>query len=192
MTTIDSPTFTPDDVLRLEEQRLYELVDGHLVEMPMSELANETAGLICAALVMHARPGNLGRVLPEQTFKCFPHEPDRIRRPDVAFIAAGRASDQRHTGHIPVAPDLAVEVISPNDLAYELDEKINDYRLAGVKLVWQVNPELRTIKVHRVDGTITWLFELDTLTGETVLPSFSAKVADLLPTAVTRSAPSAP
>jgi Uma2 family endonuclease len=188
MTTINTHSFTPDDVLRLESQgELYELVAGQLVEKPMSELANETAGLICAALIAHARPRNLGRVLPEQTFKCFPNDPDQIRRPDVAFISADHASDERSAGHIPFPPDLAVEVISPNDKAYDLDEKLNDYRQARIKLVWVVNPELRTVVIERVDGSISRLTQSQTITGEGVLPGFSATVADLLPAVAGKS-----
>jgi Uma2 family endonuclease len=115
--TILNPTqhFTPDDIDKLEDEGLYELVDGQLIEKPVSELANETAGLILAALVTHAYTRRLGRTIPEQTFKCFPHDPDRIRRPDVAFILAQRAGT-RYSGHVPIAPDIAVEVISPTDL----------------------------------------------------------------------------
>jgi Uma2 family endonuclease len=175
------PSFTPDDVLRLEPDALYELVGGNLVEKKMSELANETAGLITFALVMHTRTANDGRVLPEQTFKCFPHDPDLVRRPDVSFIGAARLPTERFSGHISIAPDIAVEVASPNDRIYDLDEKLNDYRLAGVRLVWVVNPELRTVMIYRADGTISRLFDHETLTGDAVLPEFSVKVAELLP-----------
>ncbi len=185
------PRFTPEDVLRMEPDALYELVDGSLVKKKMSELANETAGLITFALVMHTRTANLGRVLPEQSFQCFPHDPDVIRRPDVSFIAAARLPAERFSGHIPIAPDIAVEVVSPNDRFYDLDEKLNDYRLAGVKLVWVVNPELRTVTIYRADGTISRLFDHETLTGDTVLPAFSAKIAELLPPAASSLADTA-
>jgi Uma2 family endonuclease len=187
MTTIDEQVFTPDDVLRLEDKGLYELVHGQLIEKPMSELANETAVYISSALFIHVNASKLGRVLAEQNFKCFPHDPDLVRRPDVAFILAGRAGDQRHSGHVLIAPDIAVEVVSPNDLAYELDEKLKDYRLAGIPLTWVVNPEIRTVTIYRADGTLARLFDHETLTGENVLPGFTSKVGDLLPTVAATS-----
>jgi Uma2 family endonuclease len=188
MTTINTHSFTPDDVLRLESQgELYELVAGQLVEKPMSELANETAVYISSLLFTYAKPRDLGRVLAEQTFRCFPNDPDQIRRPDVAFISADRASEERSAGPIPFPPDLAVEVISPNDKAYDLDEKLNDYRQARIKLVWVVNPELRTVVIERGDGSITRLTESETITGESVLPGFAAKVAELFPRVAEKS-----
>ncbi len=173
--------FSPGDLLALDATDLYELVDGQLVEKKMSELANETAVYISSALFTHVRSGNLGRVLAEQTFQCFPHDPNRVRRPDVAFIAADRLPVERFDGHIPIAPDIAIEVVSPTDRFYDLEEKLSDYRQARVKLVWVVHPELRTILVHRANGTITRLFEQDFLAGETVLPTFACKIIDLLP-----------
>src|SRR5437016_1577447 len=122
MTTFAAQThFTPDDVLRLESEGLYELVDGKLVEKRMSSLASETAGLLTADLVGFLRQSPLGRIYPEQTFKCFPHDPDLIRRPEIAFIAAERLGGVPEEGHVPIAPDLAIEIVSPNDSVYELD-----------------------------------------------------------------------
>jgi Uma2 family endonuclease len=87
-------------------------------------------------------------------------------------------------GHLPIHPDLAVEVTSPGDSVYEVDQKIQEYLAAGVSLVWEVNPELRTILIHRQDGTVTRLGENDEITGENVLPGFRCRVGDFfrLPT----------
>ena len=183
MTTAISSTsrVTPDDLLRLEEEGLYELVDGRIVEKQMSYLANLAAGRITTVLSNYVAPSKLGDVLPEQSFQCFPNEPDRIRRPDVAFILAARAPKGPIQGHVTIAPDIVVEVVSPSDRIYDLDEKLVDYRMAGVKLVWVVNPNSRTIRVHRPDQTVTEFSASDTLTGESVLPGFSAIVSELLP-----------
>jgi Uma2 family endonuclease len=181
--TIASPVslFTPDDVLKLEDESLNELVDGKLVEKNISSLANRTAGLIASALIVHCHPRGLGEVYPEQTFQCFPEDPDRIRRPDVSFIAADRASGVDEEGHIRIHPDIAIEVVSPTDKIYELDKKLIDYRSAGVKLVWVVNPNARTLRIHRPDHSLTELIETDTLSGESVLPDFSVKLSEVLP-----------
>ena len=108
--------YTPEDVLRLESEGLYELVDGQLIEKEMSQLANETAALITFALVGCVRASNLGSILLEQTYRCFTDDPSLIRRPDISFLSASRAPAERYPGHIPIAPDIAIEVMSPNDL----------------------------------------------------------------------------
>jgi len=82
-------------------------------------------------------------------------------------------------GHIRIVPDLAVEVISANDLAYAVDEKVDEYETAGVQLIWIVNPEMRTVRVHRADGTVRVLPEKDELDGEHVLPGFRCRVGEL-------------
>ena len=173
---------TPDDVIRLEEQGLYELVDGQLVEKGMSSLANETVGIITFRLGMYREQTSAGKIYPEQSFQCFPHDPELIRRPDISFVATARLSGVAEEGHIKIAPDLVVEVISPNDKVYELEEKLQNYRSAGVKLIWIVNPKHRWVRVFTADRTFTELNENDPIIGGDVLPGFAATVRDLLPT----------
>lgn len=173
--------FTPDDLLRLDDGNLHELVDGRLVEKQMSFLANKTAGIITTCLTNFLKESGRGDVVPEQTFQCFPHAPGLVRRPDISFISADRLSGVPEEGHVPIPPDLAIEVVSPNDKIYELDEKLADYRLAGVTLVWVVNPKLRHVRVHRLDLTMSQLNDGDTLSGESVLPGFTVVVKELLP-----------
>jgi Uma2 family endonuclease len=181
MTVATQTRFTPDDVLRLESDGLYELVDGKLVEKRMSSLASETAGLLTAELVMFLRQSRLGKVYPEQAFKCFPHDPDLLRRPDIAFVSTDRLASVPPEGHVPIAPDLAIEVVSPTDSVYELDEKLADYRAAGVRLVWVINPKVRVARVYRADHTAADLDERDSLGGETVIPGFSVVLSKVLP-----------
>ena len=178
---LPSTPLTPDDLTRLEDEGLYELVDGKLVEKPMSRIASLSAGRITTALSNHVERGNLGDVLPEQTFQCFPRDRNLIRRPDVAFITSTRTIGLPDEGHLPIAPDIAVEVVSPTDRIYELDEKLDDYRSAGVKLVWVVNPNSRSMRVHRLDHSVTELCESDILNGESVLPNFAIRVSELFP-----------
>src|SRR5258708_39000336 len=91
MTAVASQTrLTPDDLLRLEDEGLFDLVDGKLVEKQMGYLSSLTAGRVTTALSIHVAKEGLGDVLPEQTFRCFPNDPERIRRPDVAFVLASR------------------------------------------------------------------------------------------------------
>ena len=182
MSTVAAPPrFTPDDLLHMEDRGLYELVDGQLVEKPISSLSRETAGVITIGLGIFLRQNRLGVLYPEQTFQCFPDDPDLVRRPDIAFVSRERVGGVSETGHVKISPDLAIEVISPNDTIYELDEKLADYRSAGVKLVWVVDPKWKTVRIHRADRTVSELFAGDTLGGEQVLPGFSVAVDDLIP-----------
>jgi Uma2 family endonuclease len=104
-----------------------------------------------------------------------------VRKADVSFIRLDRqtAAQAIEEGHCPIAPDLAVEVLSPNDLAYEVALKVSEYLRAGVRLVWVVHPEVRTVEVHRPQGAGVILHEQDELSSEDVLPGFRCRVADL-------------
>jgi Uma2 family endonuclease len=179
--SLQATRFTPDDLLGLDSDGLYELIDGKLVEKKMSSLASKTANRIAHHLSNWTQNFQRAEVYPEQTFCCFPADPELVRRPDVSLILADRLSQVPAVGHVPIAPDLAVEVVSPNDKIYELDEKLQDYRAVGVKLVWVVNPNSRTIRIHRLDHTVSELDDTQTIEGESVLPGFSVSVAELLP-----------
>jgi Uma2 family endonuclease len=179
---------TPQDLLDLEDVGLFELVDGKLVEKLMSSLANRAAGLITTRLNNFIQDsGAGGTVIPEQTFQCFPHDPELVRRPDVAYIKAGRLAGVDQEGHVTIAPDIAVEVTSPSDKIYKFDEKLADYRSAGIKLVWEVNPKFRYLRIHRLSGAQDHLEETQTVTGENILPGFSAVVRDFFPAELTEA-----
>jgi Uma2 family endonuclease len=174
--------YTPADLLKMPDGNRYELVNGQLVEYPMSFWSSYVAGEMHARLREHCRSNQLGWAVPEGvTYQCFPQHPERVRKADASFIRRDRLSAAQATaeGHLPVAPDLAVEVLSPNDLAYEVDAKVQDYLGAGVHLVWVVNPEARVVQIHRAQGTGEILREQDVLDGEEVLPGFCCRVADL-------------
>lgn len=175
---------TPEQYFNLPEWERYELVNGELQEIPLMSYEGCTiAALIAGLLNLVVVKGKLGVVADgEATFQCFPDDPDRIRRPDVSYIAKGRLPrEQYERGHCRIAPDIAVEVVSPNDPYYSVDAKVEEYLTAGVRLVWVVNPETHTVTIWRPDGTTDRLRSGATLTGETVLPQFSVLVDDLFP-----------
>jgi Uma2 family endonuclease len=180
------PRLTPEDLLNRADERLHELVDGRLEELNGSALSSLVAGELSRRLGNHANPANLGWVFPaDAPFRCFPWDPGMVRRPDVAFVRRDRLSPERLIeGFVPVAPDLAIEVVSPNDLASRLARKLRDYRRAGVRLVWVIDPESRTAHVHRPDGTALDLDEEGVLDGEEVLPGFQCRLGDLIPEGV--------
>ena len=148
----------------------------------MSTWASYVAGEMLARLRDFCRANQLGWVLSEgTTYRCFPDAPDKVRKADVSFIRRDRLSLEQaiSEGHLPIAPDLVVEVLSPNDLASDVHEKVQEYLRAGVQLVWVVDPQARLVEVHRVQGPGTILRENDDLDGEDVLPGFRCRVGDL-------------
>src|SRR6478672_7990640 len=139
LTAPPATKLTPDDLLRLPDGgKGYELVDGELKELNVSFLSSFVAGQTYFALRTHVGTSRLGWVSPEGTsFRCFPDDENRVRRADTAFHRLGRltADQARAEGHCTVVPDLVVEVVSPRDLAYEVDEKRIEWQEAGAQLV---------------------------------------------------------
>ena len=177
------PSYTMAEFMALPDHGLYELVDGELMEICMSNLASWVAVKVSTRLDVYCSEKRIGAVFSSETyFKCFPSRPRNARKPDVSFISQERLpADWSADGFFTIAPDLAVEVLSPNDLVYEVDQKIREYLDAGVKLVWVINPEQRLIQIHRADGTVTKLKETDFLGGEDIIPGFSCPVVELFP-----------
>jgi Uma2 family endonuclease len=179
-----APSYTPEDLLQLEDAVKYELVDGQLVERHMGMESSAVAANIVVELGAFLKTQRLGKLFDsEASYQCFPSDPGKVRRPDVSFIRQGRlADDKPPRGHSRIAPDLAVEVVSPNDSAYEIAEKVADYLAAGVPLVWEVNPHGKFVLIHRPRssplGPITSLTDADTISGEEVLPGFACPVRD--------------
>lgn len=176
--------YTPEDLLTMPDGDLYELVDGELVEQKMGARSSWTAGQTFLHISTWNRSEPKGWVFPENTsFQCFMDDLTRTRRADTAFVRFGRfEGEQLPQGHIRIAPDLAVEVISPHDLYYEVERKVEEYLAAGVLLVWVVNPDSRIVMVYRPNGgEPSRLTDGDVLSGDDVLPGFECPVADLLP-----------
>src|SRR5687767_2621818 len=172
---------TPEEMLRLHDDgRLYELVDGKLVEKQMSDLAQFVANRLKRLLDTWSERGDAGTTLVEATYQCFPHAPAMVRRPDVSFIARDRLAAYRWgQGHFTIAPDLAVEVVSPNDEVLELDRKINDYFRAGVRRVWVINPGQQTLRIHRAAGDLSELIGDAEVSDDQLLPGFRCRLTAL-------------
>jgi Uma2 family endonuclease len=185
---------TPEELLSMPDSAHYELIDGELKERNVSYLSSLVASQIIRQLGNHVDAKRLGSVLPPDFgYRCFAWKPRRVRRADVSFIRTERLTDEvLSAGDCPIPPDLAVEVVSPNDSVPELNLKIEEYLRAGVKLVWVVDPEIRTLDIYRSDGTTQRLRENDQLTGEDVVPGFSCQVALLLPNVVPAAAENSP
>ena len=154
----------------------YEYVKGKLIPMaPPTMEHGEISMNLSFLLSLHVRENQLGRLYPADTdFKLG----DRLVKPDIAFVSTARMPENKRQAS-PVAPDLAVEVVSPTDIQYRVAEKAFAYLDAGTRLVWVVEPVGKTVTVYRSKTDIKTLPSNDTLNGEDVVEGFSCQVAQL-------------
>ena len=122
----------------------------------------------------------LGVCFAAETGFILQRDPDTVRAPDVAFVAADRVPNTGiPTFYWPSAPDLAVEVLSPRDRAVAVQRKVEEYFAAGTRLVWIVAPAARAVQVHQSPHDVHLLRDGDELSGDDVLPGFRCQVKRL-------------
>jgi Uma2 family endonuclease len=179
MLSLQPPPF-PTEALLPSDQKGCEFVDGQWVEKAMGAQSARVGTVLMGKLDQFALEHRLGLVFnSEAGYQIFPGSP-RIRKPDASVIRFGRLPDDKPPrGYIHISPDLALEVVSPNDLAEEIDARVMDFLRAGVKLFWVIYPGTRSAHVFRQSGSMSWLTEADTLSGEDVMQGFSCRIADL-------------
>jgi Uma2 family endonuclease len=174
-------TATEADVVRIRdsERRLFELVDGVLVEKVIgfweSALACELIRLLGNFVTRH----KLGTVAGEAGMLQL--SPGLVRIPDVSFISGAKLGRYRRDrpAILPLAPDLAIEVVSEGNTRREMKRKVNEYVDAGCRLVWLVDPRTRTAAVHNSRTDVITLSEKQTLTGGDVVPGFRLPLRNL-------------
>lgn len=183
----------PDGVARLDwgdeaelglpepDRKGFEFVDGLWVEKPMGMASGVVGKNVVWAVETHVRPRRLGYVFAsEGAYRMLPDNRSQLRKPDASFIAAGRVTAELLAeAEWPIAPDLAVEVASPNELTEKTETKRDEYLRAGVRLVWEVYLPTRNVWAYKPDGTAKLYRVTDTLPGEDVLPGFALPVAEL-------------
>lgn len=173
---------TADELLRMPDDGFrYELVQGVLHQMsPAGFHHGRLIMNLATPLDQHVRAQKLGVVCAAETGFLLATNPDTVRAADVAFIRQERLNPVAEPeGYWPGAPDMAVEVVSPNDLYTEVDEKVTDWLDAGTRLVVVVNPRKRTVTVYRSHTQIVVLREQETLDGHDVIPGWSLLVASI-------------
>ena len=173
---------TAAELLEMNEDHCrYELVRGELRQYPLNDAWHGQMSLhIVVALGSYVKAHNLGKVYAANTGFLIGVNPDHVRATDVAFIRQERAAATgKVEGYWPGAPDLAVEVISPNDRYTEVEEKVADWLAAGVQLVALVNPRNRTVTCRRPGQSPVILTEQDTLEGGDVVPGWQMAVGDI-------------
>jgi Uma2 family endonuclease len=160
----------------------YELVRGEVKErMPVGLWHGILAGELVARFrdyIKH-RPERAGKLAVETGFRLRTAWGESVRAPDVAFIRAERLPNPLPQTFADLAPDLVVEIASPNDAYTELRDKVDEWLQAGVQVVWVVDPQRRVVEVFQPDQPIRVLREGDTLTGDPVLPDFQLPLSEL-------------
>lgn len=160
----------------IKDPESYEYVKGELVLMSNPTVEH---GLISANIVIrlgnYVRQHQLGRVVTaETTFQVG----QSGRKPDVAFLSKERIPENARQAS-PVPPDLAIEVVSPTDALYDVLEKVSEYLDAGTKMVWVIEPVLKTVTIYRSPTNIRVVTFDQTLTGEDVIEGFECSVVEL-------------
>ncbi|MBL0169824.1 MAG: Uma2 family endonuclease [Gemmatimonadaceae bacterium] len=105
--------------------------------------------------------------------------PDTVRAPDIAYVSRERFGGPMPDGFPELAPDLAVEVLSPTDRTGAIVAKVGDWLSAGTQLVWVVDPPRESVVVYRADGSVDVLGVNDTLSGDALLPGFALSLREL-------------
>jgi Uma2 family endonuclease len=157
----------------------YELRAGELYKfMPAGEEHELTAMAFGWRLAQFLATQGLGRVYAAETGFKLATNPDTVLAPDVAFVRQEKLA-QVQKGYPDVIPDLVVEVISPNDVYTEVEDKVKEWLEYGVTVVVVVNPRQRTVKVHRSLTDVVILTEQDVLKLEDVLPGWALEIKAL-------------
>ncbi len=164
------------------EDRIVELVEGEIVDMPLpNPIHAAVLATLATKLNFFVTERGLGRVLAGDAPFILERNPegrDTFRGLDIAYISTERLSGRLPRKPLRVAPDLAVEIISPSNKAEDIEKKIEQLLEAGTTLIWIVYPDLQSIAVHRHDGTFK-LKESDMLTGGDVLSGFEIPVSEV-------------
>jgi len=174
--TADELLMQPDD-----DQR-YDLIEGMLYSMsPTGGVHGEIGGDILGYLHAYVTPRRLGRVYGAETGFRLARDPDTVLGPDVAFVRAERLPARRERDtFLPLAPDLAVEIVSPGDRLTAVGKKVQAYLRAGVPLVWVIHPRRLTVTEYRPGQPERVYRPTDTLEGGDIIPGFQLPLGPIL------------
>ena len=177
----EHPTWTDAAFMALpREDGRYELVDGELVRMGNSGMEHGNMGAyLCGLLELYVRPRKLGVTCDSST--AFTMKLGNKRAPDASFVAREQLQGlkQLPKGFFEGAPDLVIEILSPNNTVAEIHTKIVEYFENGARLVWVIHPDDQYVLVYHGPQPDQLLRSTDHLDGEDVIPGFTLAVADL-------------
>jgi Uma2 family endonuclease len=179
MATIDH-LMTAEQLLHAPDMGRCELLRGELVMMsPSGALHGICVDFVERQLGNYVADHSLGKTFGAETGFIIARNPDTVRAPDVAFVTKARIPDPFPVGFFPGQPDIAVEVLSPGDRVSEVNEKTRDWLASGCQEVWNVDPQMQTITVHRADGSIRLLASSDVLESPILLPEFRLAIKEI-------------
>lgn len=181
-TMLDATPVTAEQLLALREPGYrHELVAGELRRMSNAGWWHGAVALrIGARLQQHVETHGLGLVLAETGF-VLARNPDTVRSPDAAFVRNERLPQAPGRGYFDGAPDLAIEVTSPNDGYDDVHAKVHSWLAHGTREVWVVAAGPRHVVVHRKEGSPILFDYGSMLRGSSVLPEFAIAVRELFP-----------
>ena len=186
MTTTKTDLLTADDLLRLDAEGIRgELIRGVFYEtMPTGQEHGEIVINLGAELRNFVKSRRLGKVSGSDAGVLIERGPDTVREPDIAFTSyERRGRGPALKTYAEVIPELVVEIVSPSDRYGQrresVEEKAQMWLSFGVRLVWVVRPQSRTVDVHRPGEPVITLDDTQSLDGLDVLPGFACPLTDI-------------
>ena len=182
------PTMSPATPITAEEF-LHVSIPGKRVELVRGVLVvREPAGLphgrvtlnLARRLADHVETNHLGQIYVGDTGFTLARVPDTVRAPDIAFVRRERVPTPEPAGFPDMAPDLAVEVLSPGNRPGDVLSKIAEWLSAGTRLVWVIDPQRRLASTYHMDGSEAVLSADVALRGDDVLPGFVCSLKAIL------------
>lgn len=176
----DGRLVTAEELERLpDDDYRYELVKGRVIRMsPVGFEHGRIVMRLGTLLVRHAQERSLGAVVTEVGFK-LASNPDTVRGPDLAFIRQSRIPTEEVRGFWNGAPDLVAEILSPDDRLPEIRAKVEEYLARGVSVIVVVNPDDRTVTIHRPSTSAVMLRDDDMLDLDDVVSGFRCALRNI-------------
>jgi Uma2 family endonuclease len=179
MATIEK-TMTADEYFALGDIGPSALIQGELILMSPSGYDHGwIACNIAAALRDFVKAKKLGRVSTAEAGFFISRNPDTVRAPDVAFVRAERIPPGGQKKFFDGPPDLAIEVLSPDDRSSEVNTKIYDWLHSGCLQVWVADPQNKTVTVYRNRREVAVFTADETLAADDLFPGFSLPVSEI-------------
>jgi Uma2 family endonuclease len=172
-------SMTDEELMQLPKNGCkYEYVHGELVMSPAGLIQEKVGTRLIYLISSYLEDNPVAEILGSNAGFRMPS--GNLRSPDISVVRLERLPD----GEVPkgfgyFAPDLAIEVLSPNQTPASLREKIEEYFANGTQLVWLINEERRTVMVYRSPNDVLTLNEPDTIDGSPVLPGFACRVSEI-------------
>ena len=176
----ERPPVTGEELSKMGNIGRTELIKGEIVYMaPTGHLHGSIEGNLYAAIRAFVQQHGLGRAMVGEVGLYTARDPDTVRGADVVFISHERLARVKSQSYLDVAPDLIVEILSPEDRWLGTMEKLEEYFAIGVRVVWVVDTRMHTVYVYRSLTDVQRFTAEEELPGGDVLPGFSMPVKEM-------------